>query len=116
MSALLLEDAGFAAIGTTSLGITAAAGLPDGVAAGRELTLALVTALVPRLRVPLTVDLEGGYSDDPRDVATLARRLLDLGVAGVNLEDGRPHGPACAPSASTPPWSPRSPPLRPASS
>lgn len=42
--------------------------------------------------MPLTVDLEGGYSDDPADVAALAAQLHALGVAGVNLEDGRPDG------------------------
>ena len=91
-SALLLADAGFPAIGTTSLGITAAAGLPDGAGLGRELTVRLAAALVPRLPVPLTVDLEGGYSDDPGRVAALAAQLHDLGVAGINLEDGRSDG------------------------
>jgi len=91
-SAVLLADAGFPAIGTTSLGVTAAAGLPDGVSAGRDLTLALVHDLVRRLSVPLTVDLEGGYSDDPPTVAALATELAGLGVAGINLEDGRSDG------------------------
>jgi 2-methylisocitrate lyase-like PEP mutase family enzyme len=91
-SALLLEEAGFPAIGTTSLGITAAAGLPDGAGAGLQLTLSLAEALVARLRVPVTVDLEGGFSDDPAEVAELAERLADVGVAGVNLEDGRADG------------------------
>ena len=91
-SGLLLADAGFPAVGTTSLGATAAAGLPDGVGAGRDLTVALAAALAARLPVPLTVDLEGGYSADPGEVAALAAQLSELGVAGVNLEDGRPDG------------------------
>jgi 2-methylisocitrate lyase-like PEP mutase family enzyme len=91
-SALLLADAGFPAIATTSLGVTAVAGLPDGVGAGRDLTVALAGQLVPRLAVPVTVDLEGGYAEDPAEVAGLARRLADLGVAGINLEDGLQHG------------------------
>jgi len=91
-SALLLADAGYPAVGTTSLGITAAAGLPDGAGAGRELTVALAAALASRLPVPLTVDLEGGYSDDPAEVAALAAQLQTLGVAGINLEDGRCNG------------------------
>ncbi len=91
-SALLLADAGFPAVGTTSLGVTAAAGLPDGAGAGRDLNIALAAALIPSLSVPLTVDLEGGYSDDPAEVADLAAQLADLGVAGINLEDGRPGG------------------------
>ncbi|WP_436495230.1 isocitrate lyase/PEP mutase family protein [Actinokineospora sp. HUAS TT18] len=87
-SALLLADAGFPAIGTTSLGVTAAAGVPDGSNDSPELTMALARALSGRLSVPLTVDLEGGYSDDPRAVAELAVELVELGVAGINLEDG----------------------------
>ena len=86
-SALILADAGHPAIGTTSLGVTAAAGLLDGVGAGRELTVELVGRLSGRLGVPLSVDLENGYSEDPRVVAELVGRLGALGVAGVNLED-----------------------------
>jgi 2-methylisocitrate lyase-like PEP mutase family enzyme len=86
-SALLLAAAGFPAIGTTSLGVNAAAGLIDGSGTGRAYTLALAAALVPRLAVPVTVDLEGGYSDEPAAVAELAAELASLGVAGVNLED-----------------------------
>jgi 2-methylisocitrate lyase-like PEP mutase family enzyme len=91
-SALLLARAGHPAIGTTSLGVTAAAGLPDGAGEGRELTIALAERLVPRLTVPLTVDLEGGYSDEPAEVGRLVAALADAGVAGVNLEDGQPGG------------------------
>jgi 2-methylisocitrate lyase-like PEP mutase family enzyme len=91
-SALLLADAGFPAIATTSLGVTAVAGLPDGVGAGRDVTVALAGQLVPRLAVPLSLDLEGGYAEDPAEVAGLARQLADLGVAGINLEDGLQEG------------------------
>lgn len=91
-SALLLQEAGFRAIGTTSLGVTAAAGLPDGSGAGRDLTLGLAVALADRLRVLLTVDVERGYSGDPARVADLAVELEGLGVAGVNLEDGLHDG------------------------
>lgn len=91
-SAVLLANAGFPAVGTTSLGITAAAGLPDGAGEGAVLTLALAAALAARLPVPLSVDLEAGYSDDPAQVADLAASLADLGVAGINLEDGQPGG------------------------
>jgi 2-methylisocitrate lyase-like PEP mutase family enzyme len=91
-SALLLADAGFAAVGTTSLGVTAAAGLIDGDGTGRAYTLALAAAIVPRLRVPVTVDLEGGYSDEPSAVAELAAELASIGAAGINLEDAAAGG------------------------
>jgi 2-methylisocitrate lyase-like PEP mutase family enzyme len=91
-SALLLAEAGFPAVGTTSLGVTAAAGLIDGTGTGRAYTLALAAAIVPRLQVPETVDLEGGYSDEPSAVAELAAELASLGAAGINLEDAGAGG------------------------
>lgn len=91
-SALLLADAGFPAVGTTSLGVTAAAGEIDGAGTGRDATVAMARAILPRLAVPVTIDLEGGYSDDPGAVADLAAELADLGAAGINLEDGRDGG------------------------
>ncbi|MEV6522925.1 isocitrate lyase/phosphoenolpyruvate mutase family protein [Longispora sp. NPDC051575] len=90
-SAAALAGLGFAAIATTSLGVAAAAGLPDGTAATREQTLALARRLGggPYL---LSVDAEGGFSDDPAEVAELARALADAGAVGINLEDGRADG------------------------
>ncbi|MFE7032937.1 isocitrate lyase/phosphoenolpyruvate mutase family protein, partial [Streptomyces sp. NPDC057621] len=71
-SAAALAGQGFAAIGTTSLGVAAAAGLPDGSAATRDATLALALALGPG-PIHLSVDAEGGLSDDPAQVARTAR-------------------------------------------
>jgi 2-methylisocitrate lyase-like PEP mutase family enzyme len=90
-SAAALAAQGFQAVGTTSLGVAAAAGLPDGAGATVEATLALARRL-GRGSFLFTVDAEGGFSDDPEDVAELARKLYDAGAAGINLEDGRPDG------------------------
>ncbi|POX44350.1 isocitrate lyase/phosphoenolpyruvate mutase family protein [Streptomyces sp. Ru71] len=86
-SAHALAAQGFGAIGTTSLGVAAAAGLPDAAAATREetLRLALVLGSGPFL---LSVDAEGGFTDDPGEVAELACRLWAVGAVGINLEDG----------------------------
>lgn len=84
-SAAALVEAGFAAIGTTSLGVAAAAGLPDAAAATLRETLGLA-AKIAQLSVPVTVDVESGLGADPYD---LAATLWELGVAGVNVEDGR---------------------------
>lgn len=90
-SAAALHRRGFRAIGTTSLGVAAAAGLPDGTGAARAETLALGRGLA-RLPLPISVDIEGGFSDEPWDVAALAAELARAGVAGINLEDGRADG------------------------
>ncbi|MER5832816.1 isocitrate lyase/phosphoenolpyruvate mutase family protein [Streptomyces sp. NPDC002130] len=86
-SARALAGQGFGAVGTTSLGVAAAAGLPDGAAATREETLRLAVALGSEPFV-LSVDAEGGFSDDPDEVAEFARELYAVGAAGINLEDG----------------------------
>lgn len=90
-SAALLIDAGFPAIGTTSLGVAAANGIPDAHGVALAETLALARKL-GQLGCLYTVDVEGGFSDDPAEVAELAAHLDELGAAGINLEDGRPDG------------------------
>ncbi|MFF3002295.1 isocitrate lyase/phosphoenolpyruvate mutase family protein [Kitasatospora sp. NPDC057940] len=90
-SAAALAAAGFPAVGTTSLGVAAAAGLPDGAGLTRAETLRLARRIGggPFL---LSVDIEGGFSDDPAEVADLAVELAEAGAVGVNLEDGRADG------------------------
>jgi 2-methylisocitrate lyase-like PEP mutase family enzyme len=88
-SAAALAQAGYAAIGTTSAGVAAAAGKVDAIGAARAENVALAHGL-SRLPIMLTVDIEAGMSDDPDAVADLAEELSDAGVVGINLEDGRP--------------------------
>ncbi|MGI5504271.1 isocitrate lyase/phosphoenolpyruvate mutase family protein [Lentzea sp. CA-135723] len=87
-SAMALHAAGFGAVGTTSLGVAAAHGIPDGMGLAGEQAVALARMLAD-LPFPVTADLESGFGKSPRDVGEL---VAGLGVAGVNLEDGRPHG------------------------
>lgn len=90
-SAMAFAHAGHVAVGTTSLGVSAAAGKPDGTSVTRAETVALARAL-ERVPALVTVDIEGGFSDNPVAVADLVEELHELGVVGVNLEDGRPDG------------------------
>jgi len=98
-SAIAFAGAGFPAVGTTSFGVAAASGTPDGGRSTKEATRRLVRALA-RLPVFVTADIEDGYSDDPAEVAAYVTSLgLDV-VAGLNIEDSRagrlidPAGPA----------------------
>jgi 2-methylisocitrate lyase-like PEP mutase family enzyme len=84
-SAAALVAAGFAAIGTTSLGVAAAHGLVDGAGTAYEETLALARRLAG-LPVPVSVDVEAGFGAVPEE---LAAELSALGIAGLNIEDGR---------------------------
>ncbi|MFB7128026.1 isocitrate lyase/phosphoenolpyruvate mutase family protein [Kitasatospora sp. NPDC056273] len=96
-SAVALAAQGHPAIGTTSLGVAAVAGLPDGAAATRAETVRLARRL-GRGGFLLSVDAESGFSDDPDEVAELAVELAEAGAVGINLEDGRADG-TLAPSA-----------------
>jgi 2-methylisocitrate lyase-like PEP mutase family enzyme len=93
-SAVALAAAGFAAVGTTSLGVAAAHGYPDGrgLAEVKDATLALALRLNGRLTCPYTVDIEGGFGGGPEQVADLAGALAEAGAAGLNLEDGLAGG------------------------
>jgi 2-methylisocitrate lyase-like PEP mutase family enzyme len=91
ITAALLSQAGHQVIGTTSLGVAAAAGKPDAVAATRSETVAVARTLAT-LPVLITVDIENGFSDDPAEVADVAAELAAAGAVGVNLEDGQPDG------------------------
>jgi 2-methylisocitrate lyase-like PEP mutase family enzyme len=82
-SALAFAEAGFPAIGTTSFGVAASAGKPDGDRSSREATRALAQRL-SALPCHISADVEDGYSDDPGQVAEY---VAGLGVAGVNIED-----------------------------
>lgn len=82
-SALAYLADGFAAIGTTSFGVSSSAGRPDGVRATRDANIALAAALAP-LPCHVSVDVEDGYSDDPDAVAEYVARLP---IAGINIED-----------------------------
>ena len=87
-SARLIERLGAPAIATTSAGVAWAHGYQDGDALPVELVVSTAAALARAVRVPVSVDFEGGYADEPEAVAALAARLIDAGVVGINLEDG----------------------------
>ncbi|MEV0648657.1 isocitrate lyase/phosphoenolpyruvate mutase family protein [Phytomonospora sp. NPDC050363] len=76
------------AVGTTSLGVAVAAGKPDAAGVTRAENIALA-GLMARLPAHVTVDVENGFSEDVGEVAELVAELAELGVAGVNIEDGR---------------------------
>jgi len=88
-SARLIESLGARAMATTSAGVAWSHGFPDGNALPTDRLLATIRAITRVIAIPLSVDLEGGYSDDPLDVAELVARVLGEGAVGVNIEDGR---------------------------
>ncbi|MGH9521421.1 MAG: isocitrate lyase/phosphoenolpyruvate mutase family protein, partial [Terriglobales bacterium] len=68
-SARLFERLGAMAIATTSAGVAWALGYRDGRFLPVNEVIAAATRMARLLTVPLSVDIENGYSDDPRVVA-----------------------------------------------
>ena len=87
-SARLIESCGAAAIATTSAGLAWARGYPDGNALPSAILAAAVAEIVRVVSVPVSVDAEGGYSEDPAAVAENVRAIIDAGGIGINIEDG----------------------------
>jgi 2-methylisocitrate lyase-like PEP mutase family enzyme len=87
-SARLFESLGATAVATTSSGVSWSLGYRDGRHLPVNEAVAAVSRMARVLTVPLSVDFENGYSDDPRVVADNVLRLVEFGVAGINIEDG----------------------------
>ena len=93
VSARIFEAEGFPAIATTSAGVAAALGYPDGgIVPPREMIEA-VARIVRAVDVPVTADFEHAYGATPSAVADNVLRVIAAGAVGINIED-------CVPGAS----------------
>jgi 2-methylisocitrate lyase-like PEP mutase family enzyme len=88
-SARLLEACGFEALATTSAGLAWALGKLDQTVTRDEL-VAHVAALSEATSLPLNVDSERCYPDEPGGVAETVRLLAEAGAAGCSIEDYDP--------------------------
>lgn len=87
-SARIMEQAGSRAIATTSGGVAWSHGYPDGDQLPVHLLTQTVAGIARTVSVPVSVDIEGGYSDDPAQVAETIAAMIDAGAVGINIEDG----------------------------
>jgi 2-methylisocitrate lyase-like PEP mutase family enzyme len=85
-SARYLQGLGFKALATTSSGYAHSLGLSDGDVT-RDMVLAHCRELAEAADVPVNADFEGGYADDPAEVAENVRLCVGTGVAGLSIED-----------------------------
>jgi len=92
VSARVVERAGATAIGTTSAGMAWALGYADGERMPSDELVAGCARICRVARVPVSVDIERGFGDSAQAVAGVAARLVGLGVAGINIEDGTAPG------------------------
>lgn len=86
-SARSAAKAGSKAIATGSWSMAAAHGFDDGEAIPLDLIETIVGRIASVVALPLTVDFEGGYAQDPDGVAKNAARIIAAGAVGLNFED-----------------------------
>jgi 2-methylisocitrate lyase-like PEP mutase family enzyme len=86
-SAKAILAAGAKAIATSSWSVAEAQGYRDGEAIPIALAEQIVARIAATIDAPVTIDFEGGYSEDDGELAGNVSRLLDLGVIGINFED-----------------------------
>src|SRR5450755_4328503 len=86
-SARIVEELGFPAIATTSAGIAASLGYPDGQKISRDEMLGVVARIAGAVRVPVTADIESGYGVTVADMTETVKALVAAGAVGMNLED-----------------------------
>lgn len=87
-STVLLQMDGAQAIATSSAALSWSLGYADGGALPLDQLLAAIARIMRVAKVPVTVDMEDGYSQSPSEVADLIVQVSRLGVVGMNLEDG----------------------------
>ncbi|HKW55879.1 MAG TPA: isocitrate lyase/phosphoenolpyruvate mutase family protein [Candidatus Acidoferrum sp.] len=86
-SARILEEAGHAAIATSSAAVAFSRGYPDGQRISRDEMLDVVSRIARAVRVPVTADCESGYGRTPEEIAEFTKALVASGAVGLNFED-----------------------------
>jgi 2-methylisocitrate lyase-like PEP mutase family enzyme len=87
-TARLAQHLGAKAVATSSAAVAWALGHADGDVLPVALLLQTIENIVRVLALPLSVDIEGGYSVDPARVGETVDAVIAAGAVGINIEDG----------------------------
>jgi len=85
-TAVYLEHLGFNALATTSAGFAFSLGKRDGDVPRDEM-LAHIREIVEATALPVNADFLNGFADKPEEVAANVKLCVDMGVAGLSIED-----------------------------
>jgi 2-methylisocitrate lyase-like PEP mutase family enzyme len=85
-SAAALAGLGFEALATTSSGHAWTLGRADG-RVPLDAELQHLEELADAVEVPLNADFQGGFADEPADVAANVKLAAATGIAGLSIED-----------------------------
>lgn len=84
---VVAEAHGVRALATASHAISFAHGVPDGEGLSLDQALAAAKLVVDATQLPVSVDFEKGYAEDASGVKESVGRLIEIGAAGLNIED-----------------------------
>lgn len=88
-SAQIAEASGFKAVATSSGAIAESLGYKDGEHIPFAELLYIVQRIKASISIPLSVDMERGYTNDLEVLNEHIQKLIDTGVVGINLEDAQ---------------------------
>lgn len=83
----IIAGAGAKAIATGSWPVAAAHGFADGEIIPLAMMLDNLSRIVAAVDLPVSSDIEGGYSAAPNGVADTVEQVVKTGAVGVNFED-----------------------------
>lgn len=86
-SSKLIEAAGFKAVATTSMGVSASLGYPDCQKIPFSEMLDAITKIAGRVSIPVTADIEGGFGNNLDEILASIRKIISTGIVGINIED-----------------------------
>lgn len=86
-SALLFEKMGYPSLGTSSTAVANSLGYEDGEEMSFNELLSIVKSITKKVSLPLTVDIEAGYSRNASEIVENIILLSEAGVSGINIED-----------------------------
>lgn len=86
-SARAIQDAGAKVIATSSWSVAASYGYDDGEKLPFDLALENLKRIVASVNLPVTIDLEGGYSENSTEIQKTVTKVIEAGAVGINFED-----------------------------
>lgn len=89
-SAAVVEQAGQPAIATSSAAVANALGYADGQHVPWAEMLEAIGRTARAVRVPVTADIEAGFSANLQQLEPAIEQVLEAGAVGINLEDALP--------------------------
>jgi len=87
LGAVMLESLGYPAVATASASIAFSNGYPDGEKISFHDLLFVLQKIVQSVKIPVTADIESGYAENNSILKENIRKLIDVGIVGINFED-----------------------------